>query len=242
MRVFFDGISTIFGSSSASSQKEYYPKEVVIAMLPVSDIISPYAPDALIPADNIDVGSRPMIDSQNLAAIDSSGMPRSDLPRSDLPRSNMPRSNMPRSNMPRSNLPPAYDWQRNKEAPGREQSSMFNSASGAGLMQPQVPSKTYQSPRQLHASSPVRPTAPASNMREQLPAASYSIQVGAFRNQQNADRLVNRLISEGYRAFLIPSGLTKVRVGSYRDRRSAAMAARTLAERENLPVIVVINR
>ncbi|MDO5402161.1 MAG: N-acetylmuramoyl-L-alanine amidase [Eubacteriales bacterium] len=45
----------------------------------------------------------------------------------------------------------------------------------------------------------------------------YRVQVGAFRNKGNADRLLNSLLIEGFPAFIIyEDGLYKVQVGAFR--------------------------
>lgn len=44
----------------------------------------------------------------------------------------------------------------------------------------------------------------------------YRVQVGAFRNKENADRMLNSLLSEGFPAFMIyDDGLYRVQVGAY---------------------------
>lgn len=50
----------------------------------------------------------------------------------------------------------------------------------------------------------------------------YRVQVGAFRNRQNADRLLNELKSQGYPAFMVMTdGLYKVQVGAFRNLDNA---------------------
>lgn len=44
----------------------------------------------------------------------------------------------------------------------------------------------------------------------------YRVQVGAYRNKENADRILNTLLSEGFPAFMIfDDGLYKVQVGAF---------------------------
>ena len=57
----------------------------------------------------------------------------------------------------------------------------------------------------------------------------YQIQVGAFENRNEAERLLSQLQREGYPAFLVASdGLYLVRVGAYLNVDNAAWMERTL--------------
>lgn len=57
----------------------------------------------------------------------------------------------------------------------------------------------------------------------------YRVQVGAFRNRENADRLLNSLLADGFPAFIIYSdGLYKVQVGAYRNIDNAMRMERRL--------------
>lgn len=48
------------------------------------------------------------------------------------------------------------------------------------------------------------------------PERLYRVQVGAYRNKESADRMLNSLLSEGYPAFVIyEDGLYKVQVGAF---------------------------
>lgn len=52
---------------------------------------------------------------------------------------------------------------------------------------------------------------------EDVPEKLYRVQVGAFRNKESADRLLNSLYAEGFPAFVImDDGLYKVQVGAFR--------------------------
>jgi len=47
--------------------------------------------------------------------------------------------------------------------------------------------------------------------------ALYRVQVGAYRNKDNADRMLNSLLMDGFPAFIIyEDGYYKVQVGAYR--------------------------
>lgn len=71
-------------------------------------------------------------------------------------------------------------------------------------------------------------------------SAAYSVQVGAYRDQGNAEKMMSRLRNSGLDPFSIEGrgGLTQVRVGSFQDRRSAMAAAQTIRDHgiEAVPV------
>ncbi len=57
----------------------------------------------------------------------------------------------------------------------------------------------------------------------------YQVQVGAFRNQEYAERLLNQLLDQGFPAFIVvDDGLFKVRSGAFLDLDNAAWMERTL--------------
>jgi N-acetylmuramoyl-L-alanine amidase len=48
------------------------------------------------------------------------------------------------------------------------------------------------------------------------PQKLYRVQVGAYRNKESADRILNSLLTDGYPAFIIfDDGLFKIQVGAY---------------------------
>ncbi|MGN0480881.1 MAG: N-acetylmuramoyl-L-alanine amidase [Lachnospiraceae bacterium] len=56
----------------------------------------------------------------------------------------------------------------------------------------------------------------ASVVAEDGPEKLYRVQVGAYRNKENADRLLNSLYAQGFPAFVIyDDGLYKVQVGAF---------------------------
>lgn len=60
-------------------------------------------------------------------------------------------------------------------------------------------------------------------------APGYRVQVGAFRNQQYAGRLLNELLEQDYPAYLIDSGdYIRVQVGDYADMNQAVEMERRL--------------
>lgn len=56
----------------------------------------------------------------------------------------------------------------------------------------------------------------------QCPDVLYRVQVGAYRNRDNADRMLNSLLVEEFPAFIVfDDGLYKVQVGAYRNLTNA---------------------
>lgn len=56
----------------------------------------------------------------------------------------------------------------------------------------------------------------------QCPDVLYRVQVGAYRNRENADRMLNSLLVEEFPAFIVyDDGLYKVQVGAYRNLTNA---------------------
>ena len=72
---------------------------------------------------------------------------------------------------------------------------------------------------------------------ETMPANGklYRVQVGAYRNKENADRILNSLLMEGFPAFMIyDDGLYRVQVGAYEFLPNAIrMEARLRRKRYN---------
>lgn len=64
---------------------------------------------------------------------------------------------------------------------------------------------------------------------ESAPPEYYQVQVGAFSNQQNADRLLNELLAQGFPAFIVAeNNVFKVRVGAYLNLDNAAWMEKNL--------------
>lgn len=56
----------------------------------------------------------------------------------------------------------------------------------------------------------------------QCPDVLYRVQVGAYRNKDNADRMLNSLLVEEFPAFIVyDDGIYKVQVGAYRNLSNA---------------------
>ncbi|RME66991.1 MAG: SPOR domain-containing protein, partial [Nitrospirae bacterium] len=71
----------------------------------------------------------------------------------------------------------------------------------------------------------------------------YSIQVGAFRERSEAEALQERLQSKGYSVNIISpykkNGFYRVRLGRYKDKKTAETIALKLARTEKLSPLVV---
>jgi cell division septation protein DedD len=71
----------------------------------------------------------------------------------------------------------------------------------------------------------------------------YTIQVGAFSRHSQARRLEQKLSKKGYHVEVVRSGgektIYRVRVGKYRDRKAAEVAAIRLTRTEGLKTFVI---
>ena len=110
---------------------------------------------------------------------------------------------------------------------------------------PPAPSAPTQAPQAGIPSLAAPPPAPAGTIATAAPAPTrgeFWVQVGAFANPQNAQRLGDRLIAERYPVTIRPGesrpALALVQVGAYPDRRQAE-AARAELERKGLAAFVL---
>ncbi|VAX28885.1 hypothetical protein MNBD_NITROSPIRAE03-1511 [hydrothermal vent metagenome] len=75
------------------------------------------------------------------------------------------------------------------------------------------------------------------------PSRYYTIQVGAFRNKQQAEKLKNQLKRKGYSVKTVSAGgkrsLYRVWVGRFKARKSAETAAIKLTRTEKLKTLVL---
>jgi DNA-binding response OmpR family regulator len=70
---------------------------------------------------------------------------------------------------------------------------------------------------------------------------TYSVQVGAFRDQKNAAALIEKLRKKGYDAFILNEpgrAMHRVLIGKFGSRGEAAVQARLVFEREGLKSII----
>lgn len=98
---------------------------------------------------------------------------------------------------------------------------------------------------------PVREEPPVRTMTASLRQpvqGPYSVQVGAFRSQENSEEAMRDLESRGYEPYVVPLTTRKrnvlhtVRIGRYATRQEAEQAAAELREREQLDTIIQRNR
>jgi cell division protein FtsN len=70
----------------------------------------------------------------------------------------------------------------------------------------------------------------------------YSLQIGAFRDPKNSEKVMQDLQAKGYEPYVVEqkgrSVLQTVRIGRYADRAEAQRAASELRRREGLEAIV----
>ena len=74
--------------------------------------------------------------------------------------------------------------------------------------------------------------------------AYFTIQVGAFTNKRNAEKLANQLKKKGYSVRIVPpvpgrSRLHKVRIGTFETRKDASETARKFSRNERLDTEVI---
>ena len=91
---------------------------------------------------------------------------------------------------------------------------------------PQVKSDSAKSTEIMPAAcekKPAPPAKPSCNCDDDLsPEPLYRVQVGAYRNKNNADRMLNSLLIEGFPAFIIyENDYYKVQVGAFRQLSNA---------------------
>ncbi len=116
--------------------------------------------------------------------------PMAGAPTASVPMANAPTASAPTANMPRTAPPSA---RQTLSAPNV--SANANTISHTGEMTPMMPMEE----------------------NGDAPEKLYRVQVGAFRNKESADRLLNSLYIEGFPAFIImDDGLYKVQVGAFR--------------------------
>ena len=98
----------------------------------------------------------------------------------------------------------------------------------------EVPPATLPRPAPVAAAPIAKPVPPASD--------GWSLQVGAFRSRENADRQVKMLMSKGYAASVAPAavgGLYRVRVGPFAQRAEADRIAARLRSEEGMASSVI---
>ena len=125
-------------------------------------------------------------------------------------------------------LPPVAE---ERAQPGEEASPAAPEPEAAQAPKPAAPA-TSPAPR-VETPKPVEPAPAPAPARPAPPSekGTFVVQLGSFREKDNADRLVREMTAKGFTAFVAPitSGgreLYRVRVGPTRDRAAAeALAA-----------------
>lgn len=108
------------------------------------------------------------------------------------------------------------------------------------LAKPATPKPTAQTPpaQPPTAQTSTAPTQPAG-------VASFTIQVGAFKDKTTADSVVTRLKDKGFAAYVVTpegtDGLYNVRVGSYPARTDAERIQARLRDEEKFKPFIVRN-
>lgn len=146
--------------------------------------------------------------------------------------------------------PAAAPSEENKApaAPDTKPEKPVSTAASASQLETPSPSGSQTKPAARAAPEKSSPSEPASSAGESADAAadqsSFSLQLGAFQNENNALRLKNDMKSRGYPVFVfntLDAGgrvWHTVRIGRYSDMKKALEAATTFAEKEKIPVFV----
>lgn len=84
-----------------------------------------------------------------------------------------------------------------------------------------------------------------STFAKQSSAIQYTIQVGAYKTQRFAQRLLNNLVEKGYNAFIRPfkseeTQMYRVQVEAFEDKMDATLMAKKLRSEENIPNFVTV--
>lgn len=90
-------------------------------------------------------------------------------------------------------------------------------------------------------------TAPPSSVSKRGTQKAFSVQVGSFRSQEHATRLLSQLIQKGYQAqittFTGPGGDAwyRVRIGNFADRSAATQTAQQLKTQNQGSTVVAVD-
>jgi cell division septation protein DedD len=124
-------------------------------------------------------------------------------------------------------------------APPKPFSKLPPSPRPAGASQPKP---TAAPPARVAANTPApAPAAPAAAAPAAADAATFTIQVGAFKERARADAIVSRLKGKGFAPTVSggPDGPFTVRVGNYPDRPAAERDVARLRDEEKLAPFIV---
>ena len=180
---------------------------------------------------NVPGGTMPGSTNRNVPGRTMSGDMDRNVPGRTMPGDmdrNVPGRTMPGDmdrNVPGGIMP----GNRNRNVPGGTMPGSMNpNVSGSAMpsnMGSNAPGSSTSGNNQQPGSSPRPPM--DQEMNEKMPL--YRVQVGLFRQRQNADRLLYELLEKGYPAFLLDEdGFFKVQVGAYRQLGNAIIMERRL--------------
>lgn len=114
--------------------------------------------------------------------------------------------------------------------PHEEMPNMQTPMDNSTSMRPPVAQPPMQTPPSSQNPSGTRPPMqtpppnrpPMMPNEPEMPELLYRVQIGSFRNRENADRLLYELENKGYPAFILfEDGLFKVQVGAFRNLGNA---------------------
>jgi len=127
-----------------------------------------------------------------------------------------------------------------EQSPGSQAPTAPPLGSGSALTAP--PASLARSPDAALAAAPETPAAVSA--APPSPAAVFSIQVGAFAESHQADRLAERLRKQGLRVYVSPGpdrpeSRWRVRVGPLESHEEAKRLAKRLQSQEKLPTWIL---
>lgn len=152
---------------------------------------------------------------------------------SDLEKSNVVRENddmRENESMSEENVNWNENWQNAGEM-GRTMSGMNNSRMNEEMMNNTMMNDSRMDANMMNNS---RMDSDMMNAMERGACCGklYRVQVGAYRNKENADRMLNTLLSEGFPAFMVfDDGLYRVQVGAYEFLPNAIRMENQLRQR-----------
>jgi cell division protein FtsN len=116
----------------------------------------------------------------------------------------------------------------------------------AAVVVPPAPTPRLTAP-DIPARTGRETTATPSSVPKRAAQKAFSVQVGSFRSQEHATRLLSKLIQKGYQAqittFTGPGGDAwyRVRVGNFADRSAATQTAQQLKTQNQGSTIVAVD-
>lgn len=163
----------------------------------------------------------------------------------DAPNMQMTRQNStgmqsamnPPSGMQPSTQMPSTSWSSMQAPPASQSQTQAPSTSRPPMQTPPASQPPVQSPQMSRPPMQTPPGNQPSNRpplipnEPEMPELLYRVQIGAFRNRENADKLLYELEDKGYPAFILfEDGLFKVQVGAFRNLGNAIRMEQRLRE------------